>query len=58
MIAIALWSAVVVSSGASQTATASSADEIDRDIWSAFVAAVAADDIVGMGHACFPDAVR
>ena len=46
-----------MSAGASQTATASSAQEIDRDIWSVFVATVAADDIVGMGRAYFPDAV-
>ena len=54
--AIVLWS-VVVSDGASQTATASSAQEIDREIWSVFVATVAADDIAGMGNAYFPDAV-
>ena len=48
---------VVVLSGALQTATTSSAREIDRDIWSVFVATVAADDIVGMGRAYFPDAV-
>jgi ketosteroid isomerase-like protein len=56
MIAIALWS-VMVSDSPSQTATASSAHEIDRDVWSVFVATVAADDIVGMGRAYFPDAV-
>lgn len=57
-ILIALWSVVVVRAGAPQTATAtSSAHEIDRDIWSVFVATVAADDIVGMGRAYFPDAV-
>jgi len=56
-IAIALWSVVVLGAGASQTATASSAREIDRDVWSVFVATVAADDIVGMGRAYFPDAV-
>ena len=55
-ILIALWSVVVVRAGAPQTAT-SSAHEIDRDIWSVFVATVAADDIVGMGRAYFPDAV-
>jgi len=54
LIAIVLWSAAV--SGASQSAAASSA-EIDRDVWSVFVATVAADDIVGMGRAYFPDAV-
>jgi ketosteroid isomerase-like protein len=54
-IAILLWSAAV-SDGASQSAAASSA-EIDRDVWSVFVATVAADDIVGMGRAYFPDAV-
>ena len=52
-----LWCVLVVSSGASQTATASTAHEIDRDIWSVFVATVAADDIAGMGRAYFPDAV-
>jgi ketosteroid isomerase-like protein len=46
-----------MSAGPSQTTTASSAHEIDRDIWSVFVATVAADDIVGMGRAYFPDAV-
>jgi len=56
LIAIVLWS-VLVSDGASQTATASTADEIDHDIWSVFVATVAVDDIVGMGRAYFPDAV-
>jgi ketosteroid isomerase-like protein len=56
MMAIVLWS-VVVSHSASQTATASSAHEIDRDVWFVFVATVAADDIVGMGRAYFPDAV-
>jgi ketosteroid isomerase-like protein len=55
LIAILLWSAAV-SDGASQSAAASSA-EIDRDVWSVFVATVAADDIVGMGRAYFPDAV-
>ena len=52
-----VWSVLVVGSGASQTATASSSHEIDRDVWSVFVATVAADDIVGMGRAYFPDAV-
>src|SRR5262245_8164211 len=52
-----LWSVLVVGSGASQTATPSSSHEIDRDIWSVFVATVAADDIAGMGRAYFPDAV-
>jgi ketosteroid isomerase-like protein len=56
-IAMALWVIVFVSAGASQTATASSARDIDRDVWSVFVATVAADDIAGMGRAYFPDAV-
>lgn len=56
-ISMLLWSVVTVSSAASQTATASSAHEIDRDVWSVFVATVAADDIAGMGRAYFPDAV-
>ena len=55
-IAIALF-VVVVREGASQTAIASSAQEIDRDIWSVFVATVASDDIVGMARAYFPEAV-
>jgi hypothetical protein len=55
LIAIVLWSAAV-SDGASQSAAASSA-EIDRDVWSVFVATVAADDIAGMGRVYFPDAV-
>lgn len=54
-IAIALVS--VVSAGASQTSTATSARDIDRDVWSVFVATVAADDIVGMGRVYFPDGV-
>lgn len=54
---VLLWSVVVVSSAASQTASASSAHEIDRDIWSVFVTTVATDDIAGMGSAYFPDAV-
>jgi ketosteroid isomerase-like protein len=54
LIAILLWSAAV-SDGASQSAASSA--EIDRDVWSVFVATVAADDIVGMGRAYFPDAV-
>ena len=56
LIAIVLWSAAV-SDGASQSAAASSSAEIDRDVWSVFVATVAADDIAGMGRVYFPDAV-
>ena len=56
LIAIVLWYAAV-SDGVSQSAAASSSAEIDRDVWSVFVATVAADDIVGMGRAYFPDAV-
>jgi ketosteroid isomerase-like protein len=55
-IAIALWS-VVVMNAAAQTANASAAREVDRDVWSVFVATVAADDIAGMGRAYFPEAV-
>ena len=55
--AIALSCVISVSAGASQSPTASSTSEINRDIWSVFVATVAADDIVGMGGAYFPDAV-
>lgn len=56
-IAIALWSVLVVGAGPALTTAVSSAEEIDRDVWSVFVATVAADDIVGMGRAYFPDAV-
>jgi ketosteroid isomerase-like protein len=56
-IAVALWSVGVVSASVFQTATASSAREIDRDVWSVFVATVAADDIDGMGRVYFPEAV-
>lgn len=54
---VVLWSVVVVSAAASQIATATSIQEIDRDTWSVIVATVAADDIVGMGRVYFPDAV-
>jgi len=56
-IAIALLTVVVGSAGASQTATSSSAPDIDREVWSVFVATVATDDIAGMGRVYFPDAV-
>ena len=56
-IAIALWSVVVMNAGAQTAASASAAREIDHDIWSVFVATVAADDIAGMGRAYFPEAV-
>ena len=56
-IAIALWSVVVMNAGAQTAPSASAAREIDRDIWSVFVATVAADDIAGMGRAYFPEAV-
>ena len=39
------------------TANAQSTQDIDRDVWSVFVATVAADDIVRMGEAYFPNAV-
>lgn len=55
-IAIALLALAVGSSAAAQTAP-SPASEIDREIWSVFIATVAADDIVGMGRAYFPEAV-
>ena len=38
-------------------AIAPSSHDIDLDVWSVFVATVAADDIVGMGNVYFPDAV-
>ena len=56
-IAIALWSVIVMNAGAQTAATGSAAREIDHDIWSVFVATVAADDIAGMGRAYFPEAV-
>src|SRR6185503_2841172 len=55
--AIAIAFLAVVTTAASQTPAASSAREIDRDVWAAFVATVAADDIVGMGRVYVPDAV-
>jgi ketosteroid isomerase-like protein len=39
------------------TATAPSSRDIDIDVWSVFVATVAADDIVRMGNVYFPNAV-
>jgi ketosteroid isomerase-like protein len=56
LIALALSSVVLVSTGAAQTVPVSTA-EIDRDVWSVLIATVAADDIVGMGRTYFPDAV-
>lgn len=53
-IGVVLWSILVISAGASQTAVSS---EIDRAIWSVFTATVASEDIVGMGRAYFPEAV-
>jgi ketosteroid isomerase-like protein len=55
-IALALWSAAVISAGGSQTPVSSTA-EIDREIWSVLSATVASDDIAGMGRVYFPDAV-
>lgn len=56
-IAFVLWSVVVVSTSASQPSPASTAHEIDRDVWSVLAATVAADDIAGMGATYHPDAV-
>ena len=39
------------------TANAQSTQDIDRDVWSVLAATVAADDIVRMGEAYFPNAV-
>ena len=39
------------------TTNAQSTQDIDRDVWSVFAATVAADDIVRMGEAYFPNAV-
>lgn len=55
--ALAVLSIVFVSATASQTSATSSTEEIDRDAWSAFVATVAADDIVGMGQVYLTEAV-
>jgi hypothetical protein len=53
-----LWFAVGLCGASAQAQSAgSSSHEIDTDIWSVFVATVAADDIVGMGSAYFPNAV-
>jgi ketosteroid isomerase-like protein len=50
-LAIAIWFAVVPG------AAVSSSHDIDRDVWSVFVATVAGDDIVGMGNVYVPNAV-
>ena len=50
-LAIAIWAAGLPG------ATAPSSHDIDVDVWSVFVATVAADDIVGMGKVYFPNAV-
>jgi hypothetical protein len=53
-----LWFAVVLcASSAHRQPTAPSSHDIDTDVWSVFVATVAADDIVGMGNVYFPNAV-
>ena len=39
------------------TANTQSSQDIDRDVWSVFVATVATDDIIRMGEAYFPNAV-
>jgi len=58
LFAIALRLATVLWQGATApTAVAPSSREIDLQVWSVFVATVAADDIVGMGNVYFPDAV-
>ena len=58
LLATAIWSAVVLGQGTPvPTATAPSSHGIDLEVWSVFVATVAADDIVGMGNVYFPNAV-
>ena len=58
LFATAIGFAVVLGQGAAApTAVAPSGREIDLQVWSVFVATVAADDIVGMGNVYFPDAV-
>jgi ketosteroid isomerase-like protein len=53
--AVVLCSILALPAGAAQTTRVSS--EIDRGIWSVFIATVAAEDIVGMGRLYAPDAV-
>jgi len=50
-LAIAIWFA------AAPASNVPSSHDIDVDVWSVFVATVAADDIVGMGNVYFPNAV-
>jgi ketosteroid isomerase-like protein len=58
LLATAIWSAVVLGQGTTAPTTiAPSSHEIDLEVWSVFVATVAADDIVGMGNVYFPNAV-
>ena len=58
LFATAIGFAVVLGQGAAApTAVTPSGREIDLQVWSVFVATVAADDIVGMGNVYFPDAV-
>ncbi len=58
-LAMTLWcaAAVLCANSPNRQAAASSSRDIDADVWSVFVATVAADDIVGMGNAYFPNAV-
>jgi len=56
-IAVAVCLLAGTSAGASQAPTASSTQELDREIWSVLVATVANDDIAGMGRVYSPDAV-
>jgi hypothetical protein len=64
-VAVTLLSALTVATyevrihaqGAKTAAANPSTQDIDRDVWSVFVATVAADDIVRMGEAYFPNAV-
>jgi hypothetical protein len=50
-LAIAIWFA------AAPASNVPSSHDIDVDVWSVFVATVAADDIVGMGNVYLPNAV-
>jgi len=56
-VAIALCLLASPNATASQAPTASSTQELDREIWSVLVATVANDDIAGMGAVYFPNAV-
>ena len=58
VVALLASNAQLVAQAAKPAATSTqSSQDIDRDVWSVFVATVAADDIIRMGEAYFPNAV-